>query len=283
MSDIDIHAPTHDRKSKIQLENQQSTKHADFRDAQWGNVVYPNRSHIFKPARSASLFEIVCGLLGGLTGLIFIIRLFFVSDENRTIADRVAFVIFFLAIAVVLVAASIILIARALKYVQERKVFILPNGLPVNIDTILNDYAGLNTDILTQPGYFSVEHARASNPIVAPGEITHTYSPSNTYAPSNMPREKDDQQGDALLARMLDMSAPESKESTQTLPTFINFFEYVDAREPGYIIAGMLESGELLQVPIMRIFNHLVGGQIGSGKSIYLRSLVYQLIDEADE
>lgn len=282
MADFDVQTPIHDRKSKIQIENQQPTRYADFRDAQWNAVEYPNKSHLFKPVKSASLFEIITGLIGGLAGIIFIIRLFFVSDNSRTWADYLGFILFFAGIAVVLIAASTMLISRALKYTQESKIYILPNGLPVSIETILNDYSGLHPDILAQPGYFSVEQTRARNPIVAPGEITNTYSPSNTYAPSNMPRDTNDT-GDALLQRMLNEETPTSSDDLEPLPTFINFFDHIDARESGHIIAGVTESGDLLQIPIMRMFNHLVGGNVGSGKSIYLRSLVYQLIAEADE
>lgn len=283
MSDVDIHAPNRDKRAKIQIEQQQHPQHADFRDAQWQQVVYPNRSNILKPVRSASLFEIIAGALTGIGGVIFIARLFFVSDYNRTFADRVGIVIFYMLIIVACIAASIVLISRALKYTQERKLFMLPNGFPVNIETILNNYTGLSEQIFTQPGYYSVEHARANNPIVAPGEITNTYSPSNTYAPSNMPKDSNDT-GDDLLKRMLDLNTPEDTAHTATaLPEMIDFFDHIDARMPGYVIAGMTEEGELLQVPIMKMFNHLVGGQIGSGKSVYLRSLVYQLIAEADE
>lgn len=282
MADIDVHTSNEDRRSKIQLEQQQPVRHADFRDAQWQQVVYPNRSSLLRPLRSASVFEIVTGILTGIAGIIFIARVFFVNDSDRTFADRIGLVLFYLGMSVALVVASIILISRALKYMQERKVYILPNGLPVSIRTILDNYKGLSADILTQPGYFSVEQMRASNPIVAPGEINSTYSPSNTYAPSNMPREKDDT-GDELLGRMLNLDTPDVLPTESTLPTFINFFDHIDERESGYVIVGMTEVGELLQIPIMRMFNHLVGGNVGSGKSIYLRSLVYQLIAEADE
>jgi hypothetical protein len=281
MSDVDIHANNRDRRSKIQIEEQQPVRHADFRDAQRQSVVYPNRSSILKPARSASLFEIIAGIVAGIAGIIFVVRLFFVSDINRTLADRIGLIIFYVLITVMAVALCIIFISRALKYTQERKIFMLPNGYPVSIKTILSDY-GDNLDmVFSQPGYFNVEQTRAANPIVAPGEINTTYSPSNTYAPSNMPKEKNDM-GDDLLARMLDTELPESTPA-EPLPELINFFDHIDERIPGYVIAGMTEGGELLQVPIMKMFNHLVGGNVGSGKSIYLRSLVYQLIAEADE
>jgi len=276
MSDVDIHTSN----KKIQIEHQQPVRYADFRDAQWNDVVYPNRSSIFKPVRSASLFEIVAGSILGLGGIIFTLRLFFVSDENRTIADRIGLVLAYALVAVACIAISIVLISRALKYTQERKIYMLPNGYPVNIKTILDNYKGLNTEIFNLPSYFSVEQTRAANPIVAPGEITTTYSPSNTYAPSNMPKE--DAQGEELLSRMLNIETPEV-ETESRLPERINFFDHIDARVPGHIIAGMTEDNELFQIPIMRMFNHLVGGNVGSGKSIYLRSLVYQFIAEAEE
>jgi hypothetical protein len=283
MSDVDIHAPNRDRKSKIQIEEQQLPHRADFRDSQWQQVVYPNRSNFLRPVKSASLFEIVAGVLLFIGSIILIFRLFFIRTINWTLADTLGFVFLYATVAILLVVFSIALIARALKYIQERKVYILPNGYPVSIDTILRNYEGLSDSILKQPGYFSVEQTRAGNPIVAPGEITNTHSPSVTYAPSNMPREKDNQPGDELLARMLDLNTPETEEVIEPLPTEVRFFDHIDARLPGYVIAGITSAGEPFQVPIMKMFNHLVGGAVGSGKSIYLRSLVYQLLAEADE
>ena len=282
MSDVDIHTNNREKRSKIQIEEQQLPHRADFRDAQWQSVVYPNKSNILKPARSASLLEIIVGTLLGIGGFILIFRLFFVRSIDWTPADTLGFIFIYALAGVVFIALSIVLIARALKYIQERKIYMLPNGYPVSINTILRDYDSLNESILQQPGYFTVEQARAGNPIVAPGEISTTYSPSNTYAPSNMPKDKNDEQGDALLARMLDIDQPE-EESHAPLPEHIDFFDHIDERTPGHVIVGMNEAGELLQVPIIRMFNHLVGGNVGSGKSIYLRSIVYQLIAEADE
>lgn len=277
MSDVDIRTPKRFGESKIQLEEQQKVQKADFRDAGWQHVVYPNRSSIFKPYKSASLFEIVIAIVGTLFGIIAIFRLFFVSDGQRTLADMFTFVIFFGLLTIVLITASIVLLARAQKYRNESSIHILPNGIPVSIDTIMSNYRNLDDRIFDQTGYFDVEMGRAQNPIVAPGEINWNYSPSNTYAPSNMPKDGDDD----VLAQMLDIMPDDS--TTAELPPVVNFFEHVDAREPGHIITGIQESGELVQAPILKMFNHLVGGSVGSGKSIYLRSLVYQLMAEADD
>lgn len=280
MPDVDVHAPRSDRKSKIQLEEQQSAVRADFRDARWQRVEYPNRSPLLRPFYSASLFEIVVGIVFLIFGVFLVIRLFLTADYNRTPADIVGFILFYAFLGLAVILFGVMLIGRAVKYWRESKIFILPNGFPVSIDTIMNDYDGLSDKIFAQPGYFTVEKARAENPIVAPGEVSVTFSPSNTYAPSNMPREQKDD-GSELLAQMLDL--PETKEPDFELPDFVNFFDNIDARQPGHIIAGITGGGDLLQIPLLKMFNHLVGGQVGSGKSIYLRSLVFQLLMEADE
>lgn len=274
--DIDFHTPDRNTRSKIQVEEQQHARQADFRDSQWGEVVYPERFTL-RPVKTASVFEIALGVLFVVFGLILVIRMFFVSDVNKTQADVVGFFIFYAALALFAIIAAFLLTSRVIKAFRENKIYILPNGFPIHIKTILNDYEGAEPKLFDLIGYYDVEHQRAGNPIVAPGEIAYTYSPSNTYAPSNMPREKTDQDSEDLLEELLE------EDTTAELPTFINFFDHVDSRESGHIIAGINENEELIQLPIMTMFNHLVGGAIGTGKSIYLRSLVYQFISEADE
>jgi len=281
MPDIDIQAPMGNRRSKVQLEEQQIAARADFRDAGWQKIEYPNRSAFLRPFYNASLFEIVAGVIFLIFGVFLVIRLFITADYDRTPADIAGFILFYAFLALIVIIGAVILISRAIKYWKESRIYILPNGFPVSIETIMNDYDGLSENIFAQPGYFTVEQARAQNPIVAPGEFNWTYSPSNTYAPSNMPREKDDTDDSHLLGEMLGL--PDQPKERAELPGFVNFFDNIDSRQAGHIITGVTEGGDLLQIPILSMFNHLVGGQVGSGKSIYLRSLVLQLIMEADE
>jgi hypothetical protein len=278
VSDVDINTSQRSAKSKIQLEEQQSPKHADFRDVHWGEVVYPERFK-FNPLGSASVFELVTGLIMLIFGSIVVIRMFFVAD--KTAFDYIAAAVFFGLLGVVALFVASILGAKAMKAIRQSGIFILPNGFPVNIRTIMNDYRDMAPELFDRVGYFDVEHARAGNPVVAPGEITYTFSPQNTYAPSNMPRNDENKPSNELLKEMLSIEDEESDETS--LPTHVDFFDYIDQRKHGHIIAGINEQNELVQVPIMGMFNHLVGGAIGTGKSIYLRSLVYQFLTEADE
>jgi DNA segregation ATPase FtsK/SpoIIIE-like protein len=282
MSDVDVRAPRGDRNSKLQIEEQKIAQRADFRDSQWQKIEYPNKSLWLRPFQNASLFEIVGGTILLIFGVILIFRIFFVSVYDRTPADVLGLILFYSFLTLLVFAAGFMLVARVIKYYRESKIFILPNGFPISIKTIMQDYGGID-QVLNQPGYFSVEQARATNPIVAPGEITTTNSPSYTYAPSNMPKGESDGVGEQILQRMIQGVEEKEAQDLEPLPDMVNFFDHIDERVSGYIIAGQMRSGELLQIPIMQMFNHLVGGQVGSGKSIYLRSLVYQLLTEADE
>src|SRR5688572_22807454 len=163
---------------KVQIEEQQQPRIADFRDAQWQQIVYPGGSTFSKPVRSASIFEIIAAVLLGIGGVVFMLRLFFVPDESRTMIDRIGIVLVTVLMTALCIALSIALIARALRYIQESKLYKLPNGFPVSLNTINRGYAGLSDIILDQPGYFTVEQTRAKNPIVAPGEISTTFSPA---------------------------------------------------------------------------------------------------------
>lgn len=279
MSDVDIHAPRRDSKSKVQIEEQQYTRRADFRDTHWGDIVlpeHPKRASF----RDASVYEICAGVLVLILGLILLFRVFFVAEHNKTLADRVGAIILFGIIGFACLTAAGYYAARVIKSFRENKVFILPNGFPISINTILNNYQDAAPELFNMRGYYDVQHERAGNPIVAPGEITYTHSPQNTYAPSNMPREKETDDDDEMLEEMLNI---EPQEVELQLPEFVNFFDHLDEREQGNVIIGVDGNNEIVQVPIMKMFNHLVGGAIGTGKSVYLRSLVFQLIAEADE
>lgn len=254
---------------------------ADFRDARWRDIVYPERFR-FRSFGSASIFEIVTGVLALILGLIFIGRMFFVDDINKTIADIVGTYIVLGAIGLGACVLSATFIGRAIKSIRQSNIYILPNGYPISIRTILQNYENAAPEILEKLGYYDVEHARAGNPIVAPGEITYTFSPQNTYAPSNMPRTTEDNPNADLLKSLLDVEEEDDEESEADLPHMINFFDHIDERQPGHVIAGAANGG-LMQIPILGMFNHLVGGAIGTGKSVYLRSLVYQLMAEADD
>jgi hypothetical protein len=279
MPDIDVHAPPGDRRSKIQLEGAYDPRVADVEKV-WRNTIYPSRFEL-RPLRLASVAEIVGGILFFVFGLVLIWRLFFVPDEYKTAADTAGFFLFYGVLAAAFIALAALLVARVAKYFRESSIFILPNGLPIPFKSIRDDYRDVNPALLTRPGYFDVEHARATNPIVAPGEVTTTYSPQWTYAPSNMPQQdgfnRDDMTDDDLLSEMLDAPAEESN-----LPERVDFFDYIESREPGHIMLGINEQGDVMQIPLLRMLNHLVGGAIGSGKSLYLRSLVYQILSEAD-
>ncbi len=279
MADIDVDTPQGSRNSKIQLENQQFPRHADFRDANWSEIHYPGRFRL-RPYSSASIFEYVFGALFLILGLIVIGRMFFVSDENKTVADVLSVYLFFGIAGIISLVASVYLIARAIRAAWQSRIYILPNGFPINIRTVLNDYRDAPDMLVDKVGYFDVERARASNPIVAPGEITYTFSPQNTYAPSNVARPEGENPNSDMLKELLHID--EETEDSQ-LPELVGFFEHIDSREDGHVILGIDENEQLIQVPIMQLFHHLVGGMSGSGKSVYLRALVYQLMREADD
>ncbi len=165
--------------------------------------------------------------------------------------------------------------------------FVLPNGFPITYETIKQNYTTALDAILSRTGYFDVEGVRAGNPIVAPGEITTTYSPAYTYAPSSsvthdstvVDTDSDDAESRTDTAVLSDLLGEKERS---ILPDSIDFFDTVESREPGHVIIGIDESAELVQVPLSRLFNHLVGGSIGTGKSVYLRSLVYQIMLESE-
>jgi hypothetical protein len=276
VDNIDVHAPQRDSRSKIQLEEQQAVRRADFRDTQWSEVHYPNKFS-FRPFYNASILELVVGALLLLFGIVLVIRLFIVPDEQKTGADLVGAFGMYILVGAGVLLSGLYFVSKVIKAFRENKIYILPNGFPINIATILDDYATADPKLFEKIGYFDVEAKRAENPIVAPGEISYNYSPSNTYAPSNMPRGE--QSDNKMLEEMLDIEEPEETE----LPAHVNFFDHIDDRESGHVIVGVNEQEEPIQIPIMSMFNHLVGGAIGTGKSIYLRSLVYQLLNEADE
>ena len=127
-------------------------------------------------------------------------------------------------------------------------------------------------------GAFDVEHMRAYSRVVLPQTVTQ--NPSYTYAPSTT-RETtaiDNNPNVDLAQRVIE----EDKKEKQPLPTSVNFFDIIDQRQPGNIIIGVKESGELFQLPLLQAFHQLVVGMSGYGKSIYLRALVLQLILERE-
>jgi hypothetical protein len=140
----------------------------------------------------------------------------------------------------------------------------------VEIRDISEEAMAINRDI---------ELARAHSRKLVPVNVTdsrniHAPQEQYTYAPSNVSERTN--VGDTV---------EELEEETNTrpeLPPMVDLFETLEAREPGHVIMGVGEDDQLVQVPISQIFHHLVGGMSGWGKSIHLRSLVFQLMKEAD-
>lgn len=133
------------------------------------------------------------------------------------------------------------------------------------------------TDVLGH--YRDIEIARANARRMVPVNVTdsrniHAPQEQYSYAPSNV--------SEKTTVGDTNEEVPEGEEARPALPPMVDIFENIDLREPGHIIMGVGEEGELVQVPITQIFHHLVGGMSGWGKSIYLRSLLFQLMKEAD-
>lgn len=281
MTDVDVRTENTPHTSKIQLEQQQPVRYADVRDMYTPDIVYPDDNFRFSLAKSPTLVELVLSFSLLIVILLCLWRIFGVSAEDKTGLDVALSYIFISTIGLTIFLSFLYVGARVLNVVLKSNLFTLPNGLPIAIKEIVNNYTNLGDSIINKTGYYEVEHVRAGNPLVAPGEITYTFSPQNTYAPSNMPRTEQDSNND-LLNKLLEADdTPEEEEPA--LPKFVNFFEYLEEKEPGHVIAGVRADGSAYQIPIMNMFNHLVGGAVGSGKSIYLRSLVYQFLIEADE
>lgn len=135
--------------------------------------------------------------------------------------------------------------------------------------------------------YKDIEIARAQSMQPAPMHYSPTNNPSYTYAPSNT---KDatviDNAGDGesatdtLSKLMRDDPMEHSENITQELE-LVELFDVLEERQARHVILGKQEDGSLLQVDIMSMFHHLVGGMSGFGKSVYLRSLVYQFLEES--
>jgi uncharacterized membrane protein YhaH (DUF805 family) len=265
---------------KIQVEGQQTERYAN--GSPWHDIVYPGRN-ILRPFYEASVLELVLGVLTLIGGGVLLLRIFFISDENKSRADELGLWIIFGFVGLLLFFFALFILARFIKYIRESSIYVLPNGFPVTYRSINADYKPASPFVLGRPGYFDVEQQRAGNPIVAPGEITTTNSPSFTYAPSSTREVSSDDskvQPDELLTKLL-AQQDDDHENEGELPTEVDLFDYMDEREAGNILIGVDANENVVQMPILKMFNHLVGGAIGTGKSIYMRSLVYQLLVES--
>lgn len=266
------------RNSKVQFEQQQHAVRAPR--SFWDDIVYPGRSES-RPFYHASMVEIVAGLIAFVISILVVIRTFTKDQYSSTPVDTVSFWLFSITTGVIAFTIMFACVAWATRRWRESNIYILPNGYPVTYETIRANYEMANTFILDRQGYFDVEGRRADNPIVAPGEISNIHSPSYTYAPSST-REAASNDLQQMLSMPTDEEDSDANEITE-LPDMLDFFEHIDIRENGKFLIGKDERDNIIQIPIARLLNHLVGGAIGTGKSIYLRSLVFQLLLEAEE
>lgn len=128
-----------------------------------------------------------------------------------------------------------------------------------------------------------VEWARAYSRTILPQTVTQ--NPSYTYAPS-VTRETTaiDNNPETTLAQdvLRENKEEHEEENKGNLPKEVNFFDIIDKRQPGHLILGVDESGQLVQIPLLQAFHQLVVGMSGYGKSIYLRSLVLQILQEQE-
>lgn len=275
MPDIDINERG-GRSSKVQLEQQQYPRYGTPQS--FIEPEYPRRFQL-KPLRETSFIEYVLGTVGVILLLFCLYRIFFVREKsNYDIAITILTFGFLSATLIHFLSAVFIRTRRAL---MELQFIVLPNGLPVSYKTILNNYENLPELILEQTGYYDVKHAQAANPLVAPGEITLTQSPQYMYAPqtSNGGSYRD------VIEDAIEAQEGETEDIIpfDPLPERVELFSILTHREEGHIILGVDENNTVVQYPMLRMFNHLVGGAVGSGKSIYLRSLVYQLVVMAED
>ncbi len=141
------------------------------------------------------------------------------------------------------------------------------------------DVSVKSTPELVLQQFRDIEIARAESKKLVPASVTdsrniHAPQEQYTYAPSNVSERTtvgdQDSEGDIVDSDRVE------------LPKIVDLFENSEEREPGHIIIGQGEDGTLVQVPITQMFHHIVGGMSGWGKSIYLRSFVYQLMQDAD-
>lgn len=120
-----------------------------------------------------------------------------------------------------------------------------------------------------------VEIARANANAMSPETVTD--SRAWTWAPSNV--SEDTRVGGASDEPT---EASGEDEAPSTLPKLVDFFDVIENREPGHIIIGVDQDNQLIQLPLALLFHQLIGGMSGYGKSIYLRSLVLQLLMESE-
>ena len=120
-----------------------------------------------------------------------------------------------------------------------------------------------------------IEVARANSNAMSPETVTD--SRAWTWAPSNV---SEDTRVGGASDEPTEASDEETEEST--LPTLVDFFDVIEQREPGHIIIGVNQENELIQLPIALLFHQIIGGMSGYGKSVYLRSLVLQLLMESE-
>lgn len=267
------------RQSKFEIQDQQKEQFAGSKRSKnfWHNLEYPGKVIIAKP------IEISIALVIAVVTFVILFRIFGVSDYDKNTIDNIVAYSF----GVVIFASAVLSVGFGIfsiwQYFYKKDIYILPNGIPVTYKTVKNNYNDLNEIVFSKLGYFDVENTRAGNPIVAPGEINTTYAPENsmTYAPStnnNHPmdagRSKEDD--NRLLESLI-------TDKHTSLPDAVDLFEMVEQRDAGNIVLGVDESGNVVQVPIDNSFHMLIGGTSGWGKSVFLRSMVYMLMREAED
>lgn len=273
----------------VQHEKQQTRperarrQYKDYEEQLQDTIIYPGyKSWWHRP------FSYVIIGFAVFIALVALYRVFGVDEYEKTTGDWILTYALYSLIASVFFSAAgwgiSLVVKEARKHWQDARIFILPNGLPAMYEEIKRGFKA--QDILSRTGYYDVLNTQAQRDLVAPAELHISVAPQHTYAPSNTKGDAPDQSAQQeLLEGLLSdrLGAEEEKRDWKPLPKLVNLFDALDYREPGHIILGVNEDNEFVQIPIEQLFHHLVAGRSGSGKSVYLRGLVYQLLREAEE
>lgn len=279
-----------DKKVAVQRENQKEhpvradKKKKKYYDYVERETLYPGyRAWWHAPATWISV---------GLTAffvLLLVFRLFFVPEYRQTDGDRFLSFCLYVFMGLLFFSGSLYAVSFAamfaMKHIQNAFIYVFPNGIPVTYRVIREQIDAMFVG--EKPGYYEVQLEQARRDLVSPAEFHYTNAPQETYAPSSMGGGISTSGGgepasdEEVLTSMLSDEPPADK--TARLPKMVNLFDLLDQRENGHIVIGVDEARDTIQIRIQEMFHHLVGGQSGTGKSVYLRGLVYQLVREAED
>lgn len=106
----------------------------------------------------------------------------------------------------------------------------------------------------------NIEAARASQ------VLPHTYSPKIEV--EHVP---------ALASPAVTPALADENICTPSLPSIVDLADVLDAVKPGNIAYGKLATGELLQLPLPKVYHALYHGDTGSGKTNAIDAMLVQL------